>query len=104
MDHAVEEGEPGADEQRHRGLAIADRPHVRGDQAIGVALEGQERPADHCNRSPGALALGRLLRQCGRPLAGQRIDLRRRGLAREGIGAGIARFETERQSEGHDQH
>jgi hypothetical protein len=61
MHHAVKKGKPDADQQRHRRLALTDRPHVLGDHSVRLALEGQERPPDERDRPPGAPGFGRLI-------------------------------------------
>ena len=88
MHDAVGEGERHPDQQRQRARAVADRLHVPGDQAVGLALEGEQRAPDRGDRAPGRLDGGGLV-------------LRRRRLAGERVG-GPARLqgEAEQQADG----
>jgi hypothetical protein len=102
MHDAIEEGEPDAEEQRRRGLARADRRHMPGDHAIGLALEGEQRPTDPSDRGPRARRLHRR----------RRTALRRRapalrggvGLAGEGVGDRRRLGQRQRQERGDGDH
>ena len=87
VNHPVGEGEPEADQQRQRGLAIADRPHVPGDQPVGLALEGEQRAPHGGDRGEVGFLPSPLARH------------RRIGSAGEGIGPGRAA-----KGEAHQQH
>ena len=84
MDDAVGEGERHADQQRQRGLAVADRPHVLRDHAVGLALEGQQRPADRRDRPPAPA----LDRRPASAASGARSPVERIGLPVNGSAAG----------------
>jgi hypothetical protein len=73
LQHSVGERQQHSDQQRGGRLAVANRPHVLGDHAVGLALEGQQRaPDDGDGALRPLLDLGRCRGRLRMP-AGERV-------------------------------
>ena len=94
----VGEREREADQQRARGVAVADRSHVLGDQPVALALEAEQRPPDQRHRPGRPHDRGRVV---GRRRARGRFARGRRIAAGERVGARRhVRREPDQQQQG----